>query len=311
LDPVTGRFLSEDPVAGNVMSPMSMQGHTYANSNPTRYIDPDGREIRWDVSAEKKRPRTRAVESALHRTIAYLNLVEPFVGSSTLDLHGPQNDVVFDASGACRGAALACASRVSVTIRESLENQPDYIIAAVLAHEIGLHRRVQLAEHDSSHPPSDRTAFFGLPELSQSVDVALMPKGADDNHQHEFAAIALRHSIAEVVEEFDQIMGAPHRDGQILLEPSADDLTSLRGLAFRYQSGGIDALAFRQQSQALMRHREVRSFTADEFYEAVSWSGLLQTTAFEQHMKLNPRAAQLAVAILLNEEIQFNVGDSK
>jgi RHS repeat-associated protein len=44
LDPVTGRFLSEDPVAGNVMSPMSMQGHTYANSNPTRFIDPDGQQ---------------------------------------------------------------------------------------------------------------------------------------------------------------------------------------------------------------------------------------------------------------------------
>ncbi len=43
LDPTTGRFLSLDPVQGELAMPLSTQGWTYANGMPTRFIDPDGR----------------------------------------------------------------------------------------------------------------------------------------------------------------------------------------------------------------------------------------------------------------------------
>ncbi|MDP2345518.1 MAG: DNRLRE domain-containing protein [Deltaproteobacteria bacterium] len=43
LDPTTGRFLSLDPVAGVLAEPLSTHGWTYANANPTRFTDPNGR----------------------------------------------------------------------------------------------------------------------------------------------------------------------------------------------------------------------------------------------------------------------------
>ena len=43
LRPTTGRFLSLDPLAGSLSEPLSTQGFIYANSNPTRFTDPDGR----------------------------------------------------------------------------------------------------------------------------------------------------------------------------------------------------------------------------------------------------------------------------
>jgi hypothetical protein len=43
LDPSTGRFLSLDPYPGELDVPMSTQGHTYLQGNPTSGVDPDGR----------------------------------------------------------------------------------------------------------------------------------------------------------------------------------------------------------------------------------------------------------------------------
>jgi RHS repeat-associated protein len=43
-DPVAGRFLSTDPVVTDNNSGASFSRYTYANNNPYRYIDPDGRD---------------------------------------------------------------------------------------------------------------------------------------------------------------------------------------------------------------------------------------------------------------------------
>jgi len=43
-DPVAGRFLSIDPVITDVKTGGSFNRYAYANNNPYRYIDPDGRE---------------------------------------------------------------------------------------------------------------------------------------------------------------------------------------------------------------------------------------------------------------------------
>lgn len=42
-DPVIGRFMAIDPVEVNPESPISFNRYAYANSNPMRFIDPDGR----------------------------------------------------------------------------------------------------------------------------------------------------------------------------------------------------------------------------------------------------------------------------
>ncbi|WP_222613504.1 RHS repeat-associated core domain-containing protein, partial [Undibacterium amnicola] len=43
-DPVAGRFLSEDPVLTDSNSGASFNRYVYANNNPYKYIDPDGRQ---------------------------------------------------------------------------------------------------------------------------------------------------------------------------------------------------------------------------------------------------------------------------
>lgn len=40
--PVTGRFLSVDPVGGNVRNPQSWNRYGYALNNPLKWVDPDG-----------------------------------------------------------------------------------------------------------------------------------------------------------------------------------------------------------------------------------------------------------------------------
>ncbi|PIC82960.1 RHS repeat domain-containing protein [Sporosarcina sp. P1] len=41
-NPNTGVFLSLDPVRGDTMNPITMNGYSYANNNPVMYVDPDG-----------------------------------------------------------------------------------------------------------------------------------------------------------------------------------------------------------------------------------------------------------------------------
>jgi RHS repeat-associated protein len=42
-DPALGRFLSDDPVRFTESNPMSFNRYAYANNNPYKYVDPDGR----------------------------------------------------------------------------------------------------------------------------------------------------------------------------------------------------------------------------------------------------------------------------
>jgi RHS repeat-associated protein len=44
-DPVIGRFLSTDPVSLTEKNPHSFNRYGYANNNPYKYIDPDGRDV--------------------------------------------------------------------------------------------------------------------------------------------------------------------------------------------------------------------------------------------------------------------------
>jgi RHS repeat-associated protein len=54
-DPETARFLSQDPVQGDLTNPPSLHRYLYAYGNPTVYIDPDGRaSIETDKVGEGK-----------------------------------------------------------------------------------------------------------------------------------------------------------------------------------------------------------------------------------------------------------------
>jgi RHS repeat-associated protein len=44
-DPLAGRFLSEDPVLTDANTGTSFNRYVYANNNPYRFVDPDGREV--------------------------------------------------------------------------------------------------------------------------------------------------------------------------------------------------------------------------------------------------------------------------
>ncbi|WP_241971794.1 RHS repeat-associated core domain-containing protein [Aliidiomarina sanyensis] len=45
-DPVIGRFYSNDPVGFTPSNPMMFNRYAYANNNPYKFVDPDGREVR-------------------------------------------------------------------------------------------------------------------------------------------------------------------------------------------------------------------------------------------------------------------------
>ncbi len=53
-DPVIGRFMSNDPVGFTTSNTMMFNRYAYANNNPYRFIDPDGREGKdnndWDLA---------------------------------------------------------------------------------------------------------------------------------------------------------------------------------------------------------------------------------------------------------------------
>jgi RHS repeat-associated protein len=42
-NPETARFLTEDPVKGNILDPLTLNPYLYGHANPTVYVDPDGR----------------------------------------------------------------------------------------------------------------------------------------------------------------------------------------------------------------------------------------------------------------------------
>ncbi|MBB3227927.1 RHS repeat-associated protein [Luteibacter sp. Sphag1AF] len=56
-DPEVGRFLSTDPIRPSAANVYGFNGYAYANNNPVRFIDPDGRFSRganWDAKSWKE-----------------------------------------------------------------------------------------------------------------------------------------------------------------------------------------------------------------------------------------------------------------
>jgi len=52
-DPTVGRFLSIDPLDANPNDPLTLNRYAYANNNPLKYFDPDGRSARLFTTSYK------------------------------------------------------------------------------------------------------------------------------------------------------------------------------------------------------------------------------------------------------------------
>jgi len=66
-DPLLGRFLSIDPVGFSETNPQTFNRYAYANNNPHRYIDPDGRQARdanWEAAGMDPPGNPRAEKAA-------------------------------------------------------------------------------------------------------------------------------------------------------------------------------------------------------------------------------------------------------
>src|SRR5699024_2835572 len=63
-DPEVGRFLSPDPVVPAPGNVFNFGRYTYANNNPIRHIDPDGREVRFNF--EERGTFSDAVKMAIY-----------------------------------------------------------------------------------------------------------------------------------------------------------------------------------------------------------------------------------------------------
>ncbi len=51
-DPIVGRFMGIDPIGFDESNPLSFNRYAYANNNPYRFVDPDGREALPGVSRD-------------------------------------------------------------------------------------------------------------------------------------------------------------------------------------------------------------------------------------------------------------------
>jgi RHS repeat-associated protein len=76
-DPVAGRFLSTDPILTDENSGASFNRYNYANNNPYRYIDPDGRQARRNIA------RTLARMEAAAQAIAKAKQAAPAAKETT------------------------------------------------------------------------------------------------------------------------------------------------------------------------------------------------------------------------------------
>ncbi len=79
-DPGIGRFLSVDPVAADPNTGVMFNRYRYANNNPYKFTDPDGRipvETIWDVA-----------NVAMGVTSAYSNFSSGSIGAGAIDIGG-------------------------------------------------------------------------------------------------------------------------------------------------------------------------------------------------------------------------------
>ncbi len=63
-DPVIGRFYSNDPVGFSAKEPMLFNRYSYANNNPYKFTDPDGRAVKVAPNVQKEYSAAKSYISA-------------------------------------------------------------------------------------------------------------------------------------------------------------------------------------------------------------------------------------------------------
>ncbi len=71
-DPATGRFISRDPVEGDLNDPITQNGYNYANDNPINLSDPSGRQV------------AQVVQICAQSAVAGLNLAKALASQQQL-----------------------------------------------------------------------------------------------------------------------------------------------------------------------------------------------------------------------------------
>jgi RHS repeat-associated protein len=97
-DPVAMRFLSVDPVAA---SPLSFNRYWYANDNPYKYIDPDGREV-FDCRGSSSCPSQIKIADLKNGDVVKTDGVMIRVDNKTGDLRLTFKDPLSNGSSAAK-----------------------------------------------------------------------------------------------------------------------------------------------------------------------------------------------------------------
>lgn len=121
-EPELGRFLSVDPVQFRDDNPFSFNRYTYANGNPYRYIDPDGREV-VQVGISVRLPKVLGwAQKALGREIRVGGFEAGLAFSAPNALGQGEYDVGFYFSSQLNGEGLDT-GRIAATYSESVDSE--------------------------------------------------------------------------------------------------------------------------------------------------------------------------------------------
>jgi RHS repeat-associated protein len=117
-EPETGRFLSPDPILFKESNPFSFNRYVYANANPFRYVDPDGREA-TQVGLSFRLPKLFGlVQQVLKKDIEVSGFAMGLAWSSP-DMHGRgEYDIGVFFTANLQGGGMS-SGRLAVTYSES------------------------------------------------------------------------------------------------------------------------------------------------------------------------------------------------
>ena len=87
-DPTIGRFLSIDPVGFKSSNAMLFNRYAYANNNPYKYIDPDGRQGERITFSHQNGPLNRQQAGRLNTNASHINnTISAFAGGVAAKVH--------------------------------------------------------------------------------------------------------------------------------------------------------------------------------------------------------------------------------
>ncbi|MGM0562955.1 MAG: RHS repeat-associated core domain-containing protein [Pseudomonadota bacterium] len=193
-DPEIGRFLSPDPVGFDAGNPVSFNKYAYANNNPYRYTDPDGRETN---------PVSR--ESGIHDSQLRTNKYNPDVGkqgytrSSNNWNNGFHNGVDIRASVGTK--LFAPISGVVRTISQR-DNPKGGNVVFITRKDNGIMTMVGMAHLDSI--AVNNGEIVGEGDLVGRAGTTGNASGMPKNEEHVHMSVRVNSVIVDPQEHFEK-----------------------------------------------------------------------------------------------------------